>query len=146
MGVKISTGYEGRQDDIKELKLPDIEVISNQYSEYDYNIHLYMGELNAVCPKSGLPDFYKLTVDYIPQIWIVELKSLKLYLTAYRNIGIFHEHLLNKIMDDFITSCVPNYVKMTLEAAARGGIFTTVTREWRAPIEWKPDKAQVGGS
>ncbi|MFX0137448.1 MAG: preQ(1) synthase [Candidatus Hodarchaeota archaeon] len=87
-------------------------------------------ELTAVCPTTQLPDFYTLRLLYEPNEKIIELKSLKLYLVGYRNEGIYHEELINKIMEDLKTVIEPNWIFIELEVAVRGGISTSVRRFW----------------
>jgi len=104
-----------------------LETFDNQYPGRDYNIHIVCPEFTSVCPKTGQPDYGTLTIDYIPRAKCVELKSLKMYLQQYRNIGIFYETATNRILDDLVAALKPR--KITLSAAfnARGGITTTVT-------------------
>src|SRR5882672_9935134 len=99
--------YEGLQDHIKGLELPEIETWENQYPDRDYRIRVEVPEFTCICPKTGLPDFATLTLDYVPDRRCVELKSLKLYLVAYRHLGIFHEHVANKVLDDFARAVQP---------------------------------------
>ena len=131
MRKKISQ-YEGLQKDIRKLKLPEIETWENQYKDKDYIIHLETSEFTCICPKTGLPDFASIYVDYKPDKLCVELKSFKLYLHAYRNVGIFHEHLTNRILDDFVRAAKPKWAKIKTEFNLRGGIKTTVEREYRS--------------
>ncbi|MFH1708392.1 MAG: preQ(1) synthase [Planctomycetota bacterium] len=86
-------------------------------------------ELTALCPMTGLPDFYTLTVTYTPGRTLPELKSLKQYLTAYRDLPILHEHLAGRVFDDFKRAVRPRALRVTLAAAIRGGIAATVVRE-----------------
>ncbi len=123
--------YEGLQHKVRALSLPAIEVWKNQYKDKTYTITLETNEITSVCPKTGLPDFGVLRIRYIPDAWCVELKSFKLYLAAFRNIGIFHEHLTNRIMDDFVRASAPRWVHMSLVLNPRGGIVTTVEREYK---------------
>jgi len=124
------SSYRGLQNHIRDLRSPNLEVWDNKYADKKYTIHLDIPEFTCICPKTGLPDFATISIDYIPDKVCVELKSLKLYMNFYRNIGIFHEHLTNKILDDFIRACQPRYVKITTKFNPRGGIHTTVTREY----------------
>ncbi len=122
--------YQGLQQNIKQLKTPTIEIWENQYSDKDYNIHLEFPEFTCVCPKTGLPDFAKITIDYVPDKDCIELKSLKEYFISFRNVGIFHEHLTNKILEDFVAACKPRSAKIVVEMNVRGGIKTTVEAEY----------------
>ena len=104
----------------------DLEVVDNEYSDRDYVINISIPEFNCVCPKTGLPDFGTIKINYVPKKHIVELKSLKLYVVKFRNIGIFHEHVTNKIMDDFIKSCNPKTIEVVGDFNPRGGIKTII--------------------
>lgn len=130
MKVKKSS-YEGLQKDIRGMKTPKLETWVNQYSDKEYIITIEIPEFTCICPKTGLPDFAVIRIEYSPDLLCVELKSLKMYTVFFRNIGIFHEHLANKMMDDFVNACKPRWVKMTSEFNPRGGIKTTVVREYR---------------
>ena len=129
--MKKFSGYEGLQKNIRNLKTPTIEVWKNQYQDKLYTIVLEIPEFTCICPKTGLPDFAIIKLEYSPDKYCIELKSLKLYTIFYRNLGIFHEHVINKIMDDFVKVCRPLRVKITGEFNPRGGIKTTVIREYK---------------
>ena len=120
--------YEGLQDDIRSLKTPAIEVWENQYKDKTYTISIRTDEFSCICPKTGLPDFADISIEYIPDKYCIELKSFKLYLVFFRNIGIFHEHLTNKVLDDIANACKPRYARITTVFKSRGGIGTTVNR------------------
>ena len=126
---KIST-YENRQKSIRTLKMPEIEVWENQYSDRDYLVDLTIPEFTCICPKTALPDFALIKVSYKPALVCLELKSLKLYLVEYRQIGIFHEHLVNKLLDDFVKACQPRWMRVEVVMNPRGGIGTTVVAEY----------------
>ena len=111
--------------------MPEIEVWENQYPDRNYSVHLETNELTCICPKTGLPDFAVIKIDYKPQKYCVELKSFKMYLVAYRNVGIYHEHLVNRILDDFTKACKPRYAKLEIVMNPRGGIETTVAAEYK---------------
>jgi len=127
--------YEGLQEDIRSLALPEIETWENQYPDRDYRILIEIPEFTCVCPKTGLPDFATLTLEYVPDRLCVELKSFKLYLLAYREVGIFHEHVANRVLDDFVRFVKPRSAQLTGLFNPRGGISTTVTV--RYPLELK---------
>jgi len=125
------TGYEGKQDKIRDLKItPELQVVENQYFDKEYIVELTTNEFTTVCPKTTLPDFATITIQYKPGKYLVEQKSLKLYLNGYRNIGIFQEHATNKIFDDFITKVKPNWAKIEAMWNIRGGIRVKVVREY----------------
>ena len=90
-------------------------------------IKISIPEFNCVCPRTGLPDFGCIYIEYSPNKYIVELKSLKLYTVKYRNLGIFHEHVTNKIMDDFKKACKPKKIHVTGDFHPRGGIKTIIS-------------------
>ncbi len=121
------TSYEGRQNNIRCLKLPDIEIWKNMYADKDYWIELEVPEFTCICPKTGLPDFATITIKYRPDKYCLELKSFKYYINAYRDVGIFHEHAVNKILDDFVHANRPREVKINGVFNSRGGIKTTVS-------------------
>ena len=126
-----NSGYEGLQKNIRKLKTPDIEVWNNQYPDKIYTISLDITEFTCVCPKTGLPDFARIKVEYSPRKYCLELKSFKMYLLCYRDLGIFHEHAVNRILEDLVRACKPRRIKVTGEFNPRGGIITTVTREYK---------------
>ncbi|MBF0571806.1 MAG: NADPH-dependent 7-cyano-7-deazaguanine reductase QueF [Candidatus Omnitrophica bacterium] len=128
--MKKVSSYEGRQKDIRTLKMPDIEVWENQYSDRDYVVDLTIPEFTCICPKTALPDFAVIKVSYKPAKVCLELKSLKLYLVEYRNVGIFHEHLVNKLLDDLVKACQPRWMRVEVIMNPRGGIGTMVSAEY----------------
>jgi 7-cyano-7-deazaguanine reductase len=130
MMKKISS-YEGKQKHVRSLKMPAIEVWDNQYADRDYVVDLFIPEFTCICPKTALPDFATINVSYKPAKVCLELKSLKLYLVEYRNIGIFHEHLVNKLLDDLSQACRPRWMRIEVIMNPRGGIGTTVTAEYK---------------
>ena len=122
-----NSSYEGLQSHVRDLSLPDLETWENQYADRDYEVKIEIPEFNCICPKTGLPDFATITIRYSPDRDCVELKSLKLYITAFRNVGIFHEHAVNRILDDFARAVKPRAVEVHGLFGARGGITTSVT-------------------
>ena len=109
-----------------EPSYKDLEIVENDYPKRKYTINISIPEFNAVCPKTGLPDFGTINISYIPNKHIVELKSLKLYIVKYRNLGIFHESVTNKILEDFSLACCPHKITVTGDFNPRGGIKTVV--------------------
>lgn len=130
MAKKKST-YENLQGDIRSLKLPAIEVFENVYADKDYEVNLDSPEFTCICPKTGLPDFGSIIVTYCPDKLCVELKSFKLYLVAFRNVGIFHENVVNRILEDFVKACKPRWARVESEVMPRGGITTYVKAEYK---------------
>ncbi len=129
--VGLKSSYEGLQEDVKRLKTPALEVWKNQYPDRDYTVKIDIPEFTCLCPKTGLPDFANITIRYIPDRWCIELKSLKYYEVSFRNVGIFNEHVVNKILDDFVKACAPKWAEVFGEFNARGGIKTTVSAEYK---------------
>lgn len=124
------SSYEGLQSHVRALQLPELETWENQYPDRKYWIRIEIPELTCICPKTGLPDFATITINYSPQKDCVELKSLKLYIVAFRNVGIFHEHVVNRILDDFVRAVKPRAVEIQGTFGARGGIVTSVGAKW----------------
>lgn len=110
-------------------ELPEIETWPNQYPEA-YEIEISMPEFTSVCPKTGLPDHGELMLRYIPDKLCLELKSLKMYMIAYRNLGIFQENAVNRFLRDIVESCRPHSAVVVGEFTPRGGIFTKITASW----------------
>jgi 7-cyano-7-deazaguanine reductase len=104
--------------------LPDIETFPNQYKGYEITIEI--PEYTAICPKTNLPDFGTITLHYKPDKACLELKALKMYIHAYRNVGIFYENAVNRILRDIVASCRPIWARVTGEFAARGGLRSVI--------------------
>ncbi len=111
-----------------DAKLPEIETWPNQYPGYE--IEIVIPEFTSVCPKTGLPDFGKLTLRYVPDKLCLELKSLKMYELSYRGLGIFYENVVNKFLRDVVKACNPVEATLTGEFTPRGGINSKVTATW----------------
>lgn len=90
-------------------------------------------EFTSVCPFSGLPDFARVTVAYIPDRACLELRSLKYYLMSYRDVGMWYEHLVNRMLDDLVAACSPRRMRLVIEVRPRGGLASTVTASYPAP-------------
>lgn len=125
--------YEGRQGHIRKLKTPAIDVWENQYPDKEYEVELEIPEFTCICPKTGLPDFAQISVVYSPDKHCLELKSLKMYTHFYRDVGIFHEHLVNKMLEDMVKSCDPKWMEIEIEMNPRGGITTIVRADYQRP-------------
>jgi len=108
--------------------LPEIETWPNQFRGYE--IEIVIPEFTSVCPKTGLPDFGKLTLRYTPDKLCLELKSLKMYLLAYRNLGIFYENVVNKFLSDVVRAATPVSATVIGEFTPRGGLQSKVTATW----------------
>ena len=111
--------------------LPPIECWENQYPGYE--IEIVVPEYTAICPKTGLPDFGTIFINYVPDQWCLELKSLKEYMIAYRNLGIFYENAVNRILRDLVAACKPVSMKIRGEFTPRGGIQSRVEARYTRP-------------
>ena len=110
---------------------PDIETWSNQFPGYEIVIDI--PEFTSVCPKTGLPDFGVLTIRYMPNKQCLELKSLKEYLLAYRNLGIFQENIVNRVLEDVVRAAKPVWAEVKGDFRPRGGIGTVVIARYPRP-------------
>ncbi len=106
------------------IELPDIETWENNYRGYEITITI--PEYTSICPRTHLPDFGTITIHYLPDKLCLELKSLKYYILAYRNLGIFYENAVNRILDDVARACRPKWAVVRGEFTTRGGMHTTV--------------------
>ncbi|MBI1930173.1 NADPH-dependent 7-cyano-7-deazaguanine reductase QueF [Candidatus Poribacteria bacterium] len=125
--------YDGLQSRIRQLKTPEIETWENEYSDKDYTIEITNPEFTTICPKTGLPDFATLRMTYVPDERCIELKSLKEYFLFYRDVGVFHEHVVNKILEDFVAACHPRKVEIVGDFNIRGGLKTVVRASYERP-------------
>ena len=112
-----------------------LETFANQHPGRDYVIEIVCPEFTSICPKTGQPDFGTITYTYTPNEKCVELKSLKLYLNRFRNQGIFYEHAVNRLLDDFVKACLPRRAKVVGAFTPRGGITTTVSCVYEAATD-----------
>jgi len=109
-------------------KLPTLETWPNQFPGYEITIRF--PEYTSVCPKTGLPDYGTITIDYQPNKLCLELKALKLYLLAYRNLGIFYENAVNRMLRDIVQAVRPAWCRVSGEFTPRGGLTTQVQARW----------------
>ncbi len=109
----------------------DLQVFPNPKPERDYEIRMECPEFTCLCPMTGQPDFATIRIRYIPDQYCLELKSLKLYLWSYRNEGIFHEAVVNKILDDLVEALKPREITVEGDFYVRGGIKTVVEASYR---------------
>jgi 7-cyano-7-deazaguanine reductase len=114
-----------------------LETFPNPQPERDYTIRIRVPEFTCLCPKTGQPDFATLHLEYVPDQLCIELKALKLYVWSYRDQGAFHEAVTNRILDDLVLACSPRFLRLTAEFNVRGGIYTSVVADHRAPT-WTP--------
>jgi len=112
-------------------RFPAIETWPNQFPAYEILIDI--PEFTSVCPKTGLPDFGELTIRYLPARRCLELKSLKEYLLTYRNLGIFQENIVNRVLEDVVRAARPKWAVVRGDFRPRGGIGTVIEARWPRP-------------
>lgn len=118
------------------MRLPQLETWENQFPGYEITITI--PEYTSVCPRTGLPDFGAVTIHYMPDKSCLELKSLKSYILAYRNLGIFYENAINRILQDVVAACKPKWAVVRGEFTPRGGLRTTVEVRYPRPKSPRP--------
>ena len=129
---KKATGYtEEHAASGLDAPLPPLATWPNQFAAYEITITI--PEYTSICPKTGLPDFGAITVRYVPDRLCVELKSLKYYIQAYRNLGIFYENAVNRILKDLVRACRPVWATVTGEFNVRGGMKSRIEAAYRRP-------------
>lgn len=114
-----------------DAQLPEIETWPNQYRGYE--IQIAIPEFTSVCPKTGLPDFGVLTLTYVPDKLCLELKSFKQYILAYRNLGIFYENVVNRVLADVVHTVKPVSATVVGRFTPRGGLRSTITASFQRP-------------
>ena len=122
-----------RRYDVDRLEAVDVDALEKFPYEYpgrDVVVAIDTNEFTAVCPFSGLPDFATLKVSYIPHKLILELRSFKYYLLSYRNVGIYQEHAVNRILEDLVECCKPKWMQVIADYTIRGGVHTVASVEW----------------
>ncbi len=112
-----------------DADLPAIECWPNQYR--DYEISISMPEFTSICPKTGLPDFGQITIKYRPDKSCLELKSLKMYFQSYRNLGIFYENVVNRVLKDIVAATNPIAARVIGEFSSRGGMKSVIEAEYK---------------
>ena len=110
-----------------------LETFPNPRPDRDFEIEISCPEFTSMCPKTGLPDFGEIRINYVPDRLCIELKALKYYLIEFRNKGIFYENVTNQILDDLVSSCQPRHMTVIGDFSVRGGISTVVTAEYHKP-------------
>ncbi len=123
-----------RRYDVEKLSAIDVaalETFPYEYAGKDITVNIATDEFTAVCPWSGLPDFGTIRVDYVPGRVLLELRSFKYYLLSYRNVGIYQEHAVNRILEDLVRAAKPKWMKVTADYRIRGGVHTVASREYR---------------
>jgi 7-cyano-7-deazaguanine reductase len=114
-----------------DAELPKIETWPNQYSGYEITIQV--PEFTSICPKTKLPDFGTVTIQYTPDRLCIELKALKYYLLAFRNLGIFYENAINRILQDIVAACHPSAALVRGEFNTRGGMKSIIEARFPQP-------------
>lgn len=123
---------EGRTFDflpVEALKPELLETFAYEYPEREATVEITTDEWSCVCPFSGLPDYGELRLRYIPSDRCIELKSLKYYLVGYRQVGIYQEHAANRLLQDLVACCHPQWMEVVLDYRLRGGLHTIVRVE-----------------
>ena len=121
---------EGREfpfEGVEALTPEVLETFPYEYPVREALVEIETDEWSCVCPFSGLPDYGTLAVSYVPSDVCIELKSLKYYLTSFRNVGIYQEHAANRVLEDLVACCAPRWMEVELDYRLRGGIHTVVT-------------------
>jgi 7-cyano-7-deazaguanine reductase len=108
----------------------DLQRVPNPHADREYEVDHVVPEFTCVCPMTGQPDFATIRIRYVPGRWLVELKSLKLYMWAYRNEGAFHEDVTNRILADLVRLLAPRRMEVVGDWNVRGGIKTVVTARY----------------
>ena len=119
-----------------------VDTFPNPQPEIDYTIRMTIPEFTCLCPKTGQPDFATFELEYVPDLACVELKSLKLYMWAFRERGAFHEAVTNEIADHLAAATKPRFMRLTGKFNVRGGIYTTVVAT-RSKAGWVPEPSVV---
>ncbi|MGC8866916.1 MAG: preQ(1) synthase [Elusimicrobiales bacterium] len=128
---KTSFGYTDKHaKSFRQKRFPPIDVLENQYPGSDYVVKIIYPEFTSLCPKTGLPDLGTITIEYIPDKYCLELKSLKYYFLAYRNLGIFMENAVNKILEDIVKYVKPRSATVIGDFTPRGGIKSVITARY----------------
>ena len=122
-----------RRYDIQDLGFIDatvLDVFPYEYAGNDLIIDIETDEFTAVCPWSGLPDYGTIRINYIPNRMCIELRSLKYYLLSYRSVGIYQEHVVNRVLIDLVRCCKPKWMQVSADYNIRGGVHTVTSVEW----------------
>jgi 7-cyano-7-deazaguanine reductase len=114
-----------------DAPLPEIETWPNQFPNYE--IEIVIPEFTSICPKTGLPDFGRLTLRYVPDKLCLELKSFKMYTLEYRNLGIFYENVVNRLLADVVKATKPVWAVLVGEFTPRGGLQSRITARYDKP-------------
>jgi 7-cyano-7-deazaguanine reductase len=113
------------------LNLAPLDTFAYQYKGKEVRINFTCPEFTAICPFSDFPDFATINIEYVPNESCIELKSLKLYINSFREVKMFHEHVINRILDDFVKACDPLAVDIEGDFNVRGNIKTVIRASYR---------------
>lgn len=116
----------------EQINLPALDTFEYKYPGKTTRISFTCPEFTAICPFSDFPDFATIKIDYVPRERCIELKSLKLYINAFRPVKIFHEHVVNRIIDDFVRACDPISVDIEGDFNVRGNIKTVIRASYNS--------------
>jgi 7-cyano-7-deazaguanine reductase len=116
-----------------EMNLFPLDTFAYEFPGSEIKINFEIPEFTAVCPFSDFPDFATIHLEYVPNQRCIELKSLKLYINSFRNVKIFHEHVINVILEDFVAACDPLSVDISGDFNVRGNIKTVVKASYKKP-------------
>jgi 7-cyano-7-deazaguanine reductase len=123
-----------------------LETVPNTVTARDYEVSFAIPEFTCVCPRSGFPDFATIRIRYVPDRLLIELRSLKLYINRYRDVPIFHEAAVNRILDDFVAAAQPKWIEIVGDFNVRGNIKTVVTAVHTKKGRRKGDRARGASS
>src|SRR5438128_9149877 len=124
-------GLDIRSTPREEMNLYPLDTFAYEFAGKEIKINFEIPEFTCICPFSDFPDFATIRLEYVPQKRCVELKSLKLYINSFRNVKVFHEHVINMILEDFVTACDPLRVEIEGDFNVRGNIKTTIRASYR---------------
>ncbi|HEV8539182.1 MAG TPA: preQ(1) synthase [Bacteroidota bacterium] len=126
------SGLDKRYDaeGVERIEANVLETFPYEYPGREVIVNIDTNEFSAVCPYSGLPDFATIRVNYVPATLILELRSFKYYLHSYRNVGIYQEHVVNRVLDDLVRCCKPKWMQVLADYNIRGGVHTVASVEW----------------
>lgn len=127
----LDSGLIIEETPLEEMNLPRLDTFQYKHQGRAISVSFTCPEFTAICPFSDFPDFATIKIDYIPNELCVELKSLKLYINAFRSVKIFHEHVVNQILDDFVRACDPVSVDIEGDFNIRGNIKTVIRASYR---------------
>ncbi|MFN0124036.1 MAG: preQ(1) synthase [Blastocatellia bacterium] len=143
--VSPEAGLEIRSTPAAEMKLHPLDTFAYEYPGKRIEINFTIPEFTAICPFSDFPDFATLRLMYVPHRRCIELKSLKLYINSFREVKIFHEHVVNQILDDFAAACDPLEIRLEGDFNVRGNIHTVVRASYEKKQKGSGKKGRVKG-